>query len=380
VARSGTRVPRARAGGRGGPGGGVPLTGGIPAPPFTHLLALSDGTGIFEHARGTTPRVEHGYCTDDVARAVVVLLDEERRSPELEALLDRCLDFVLEAELPSGRFRNRRAVGGAWLDDGGSDDTCARGLLALARAARAAPEEARRAAARAAFSRAARRFRSPWPRPNALAVLSAVARLEGDPADVDAHGLLERALAGLGEVGSNPAWPWPEPRLAWGNALLPEARLAAGRALADDRLLAEGVALLRWLVGVERRGDHFSFTPVGGWAPGEARPGFDQQPIEAGAMALACERAHAVTGDRGWRDEVVRAAAWFLGENDVGVPLFDPVTGGCRDGLHRDRANENEGAESTLALIAAFQAAARSAATTSAATTLAAPTQRSAAP
>ena len=150
--------------------------------------------------------------------------------------------------------------------------------------------------------------------------------------------------------------------------------------------MAEGLDLLAWLVETETSGDHFSFTPVGGWAPGEPRPGFDQQPIEAAAMADACARAFDVTGEQKWSERGLRAAAWFLGANDLGLPLLDDASGGCRDGLTPAGVNENEGAESTIALITALQqarrlqAAARSASTTSAVSTLAAPTQRSAAP
>lgn len=359
----------------------------IPPPPFDHLLRLSDGLGVFEHARGTATRVENGYCTDDVARTVVVLVREAGRTPGLDGLTMTCLRFIEEAALPDGRFRNRRVAGGRWLDDGGSDDTVGRALLALAMAGvRATGEERRRVLG--LFEEAASRYESPSPRSNALAVLAATEVLESMPDDRKARVLLERAAPRLGRRRAA-QWPWPERRLAYANSLLPEGLVAAGVALDDPRLRDEGLALLDWLVAVESRHGHFSFTPVGGWAPGEPRPGFDQQPIEAGSMAEACLRAFRVTGDERWAGEVGRAAAWFLGANDAGASLLDPESGGCRDGLERNGTNENEGAESTLALIAAFQAArtaeeaqaaARSAPTTSEATTVAAPTQRSAAP
>ena len=230
-------------------------------------------------------------------------------------------------------------------------------------------------------------FRSPWPRANAFAVLGAVALLAAAPArPAAAHALLGAAAAGLGSVSRDRGRPWPEPRLAYANGVLADARIAAGAELADDGLLEEGLRLLEWLVEVETRGEHFSFTPVGGWAPGEPRPGFDQQPIEVAAMADACARAFDATGDPIWADRVQLAAAWFLGRNDVGVPLLDARTGGCKDGLERDGVNENEGAESTIALIGALQqvrrvqAAARRASISVEASTSAAPTQRSAAP
>src|SRR5262245_10164129 len=365
-----------------GPPKPVPMRHRVPAPSFEHLLALSDETGVFEHAKLTVVRREHGYCTDDVARALVAVLREPERSDELERLAGTCLTFLERAQLADGRFHNRLSAEGRWLDDVGPDDCTGRGLWAAGTATVAAPTRGPRARARQLL-RAGSGFRSRWPRANAFAALGAAAALDADPAAGD---LLETAVEGLGLESRDPVWPWPETRLAYANAVLAEARIAAGVALDDDNLLAEGIDLLAWLVEVETSGDHFSFAPVGGWAPGEPRPGFDQQPIEAAAMADACARAFDATGDVRWADSVLLAAGWFVGRNDVGVPLLDPRTGGCRDGLERDGVNENEGAESTIAAITALQqarriqAAARRAPTRGAVSTAAAPTQRSAAP
>jgi glycosyltransferase involved in cell wall biosynthesis len=359
----------------------------LPEPSFEHLLRLSDRTGVFEHAKLTVPRREHGYCTDDVARALLVLLREPHRPPRLERLAATCLAFLERAQLPDGRFHNRLSPGGQWLDEVGSDDSIGRALWAAGVAATVAASAAQRERARTLFE-AGSGFRSPWPRANAFALLGAAELVGAAPAQPPAAALtlLEAAAAGLGRSRRDPAWPWPEPRLTYANAVLAEARIAAGVALGEERLLEEGLELLEWLVATETRGGHFSFTPAGGWGPGEPRPSFDQQPIEAAAMADACARALDATGDPVWREHALQAAAWFLGANDVGEPLLDSATGGCRDGLERAGANENEGAESTIALISALQqarrlqAAAASARRSGAASTLAAPMQRSAAP
>lgn len=359
----------------------------LPEVSFAHLLHLSDGVGIVEHADGTAPRLECGYCTDDVARALVALMREPRRSAELEALAERCLCFLEEARLPDGRFHNRRSVGGSWEDEVGSDDAVGRALWALGVTAALASTSEQRRRARALFESASG-FRTRSPRANAYAVLGAVEVL-AIPAErppTHAYALLEDAADGLGVVSGDPGWPWPEQRLAYANARLAEARIAAGAAIDDELLLNEGIELLAWLVSVERRGDHFSFTPCAGWAPGEARPAFDQQPIEAAAMVDACARAFDVTGEPEWRDAALQAAAWFLGRNDRGVPLLDRSSGGCRDALTPHGTNANEGAESTIASITALQqarrlqAARRSADRTSASSTAAAPIHRSAAP
>ena len=136
---------------------------------------------------------------------------------------------------------------------------------------------------------------------------------------------------------------------------MPEVLLAAGSLLDDSSPLELGLAMLGWLLDIETAGDHLSITPVGGWVTGESRPGFDQQPIEVAALADACSRAYAITDDPHWQTGLLRCEAWFLGANDAGVKLVDDVTGGGCDGLHRTGRNENQGAESTLAMISTFQ-------------------------
>ncbi len=359
----------------------------LPPPSFAHLLRISDDAGVFEHAKLTVPRLDHGYCTDDVARALIAVMREPHRPPELERLAATYLAFLERAQLADGRFHNRLSVQRRWLDDVGVDDTVGRALWALGVVSGGATTREQRVRACALFERGAG-FRTQSPRANAFAVLGAVELLAARPRLPAGRTweLLEAAVAGLGRLAPDPDWPWPEARLAYANAVLAEARLAAGVTLGDDRLVAEALGQLDWLVETETSGGHFSFTPVGGWAPGSPRPGFDQQPIEAAAMADACARAYTVTGEPRWAYRGLRAAAWFLGANDVGAPLLDPVSGGGKDGLRPHGPNENQGAESTLALITALQqgrrlqAALRRAATTSVVVTLAAPTQRSAAP
>jgi hypothetical protein len=320
---------------------------------------------VFEHALFREPRREHGYCTDDNARALVVTV----RQGGLDRLRTVYLGFVENAQLPDGRFRNRRAPGGAWESAAGSDDCQGRALYGLG-VAGSVP----------AFDAGAAAFDSPSPRANAYAALGAAELLALRPGHAPALSLLERTAERLGIAAPGPAWPWPEARLAYDNARLADAHIAAGVALRRPGLVDEGIGLLRWLAETETCDGRFSFAPAGGWAPGEPRPGFDQQPIEAGAMAEACARAHDVTGDEWFARRAALAAGWFLGENDMGVVLVDLETGGCCDGLEREGRNENQGAESTLAAIAAFQAAARSAPSSSLVDTEAAPTLRSAAP
>ncbi len=157
------------------------------------------------------------------------------------------------------------------------------------------------------------------------------------------------------------AWPWPEPRLTYANATLPEAMIAAGSVLDRPVLLRRGLDLLEWLLARETRHGHLSVTPVGGSGPEDRAPGFDQQPIEAAALADACARALDVDGSRRWADGITAATDWFLGDNDGGVLMWDPHTGGGFDGLQRSGANLNQGTESTLAFLSTMQHARRTA-------------------
>ena len=330
--------------------------GPLPRPDFNHLRKLTDRKGVWEHALISTPRVEHGFCTDDNARALIVVTRQLPAATDLTDLAAIYLRFVLEARTPSGQFHNRRHADGTWIDDTGSDDSQGRAWWGLGAAARLGPTAWMREAGAEAFDTCSS-FDSPHLRANAYAALGAVEMLTANPGNGDATNLLERtsgviADAALGRV------PWPESRLTYDNARLPEALVAAGAMLGRRQLTLIGLRLLEWLVGVETNGDHFSFTPNGGWAPGEPRPGFDQQPIEAWAMADAAHLAWSVTGDGIWRVRALRAGRWLTGYNDTGMALYDAATGATRDGLEEHSANENRGAESTLAGIGTLQVAA----------------------
>lgn len=332
----------------------------LPRPSFTHLRRLTDDRGVVEHADRTRPRPDCGYCVDDVARALVVVTRETADTGEddLAGLAGAYLSFLLAAQVPDGRFRNRLTPDGHWQDEPSVEDCWGRALWALGAAA-ATPSPAGPApgpVALAAFTTGAR-WRSPWRRPMAFAALGAAAVLRVAPDHSEARSLLAAAAERIGRPRRSVSWPWPEDRLSYANAVLPEALLAAGTALADDSLHADGLLLLGWLLDVETRDGELSVTPVGGRGPGESAPAFDQQPIEAAALADACARAYTITGETRWADGVERAAGWFLGANDAHTPLYDAASGGGCDGLEPRGCNENQGAESTLAALSTLQQA-----------------------
>lgn len=328
----------------------------LPPPRYEHLTHLTHPFGVWEHARLTTPRVSHGFCTDDNARALIVVSREPTRTTALDELAAIYLRFVLDARVQGGTFHNRRGHDGTWLDRVGSDDSQGRAWWALGVVARHGRQPWMRDEGIRAFD-ACVDFHSVHLRANAFTVLGVAEFLAVRPGHPPATAVLRRCVEVLATAAGSRI-PWFEPRLTYDNARLPEALLAAGSVLGDPRLVRMGLRLLTWLVAVETDGDHFSFVPHGGWTPGEARPGFDQQPVEAVAVAEACHRAWAITGDDAWRTLGLRAARWFVGHNDTGGMMYDTATGGTRDGLMREGTNQNQGAESTLAGLAALQVAA----------------------
>jgi hypothetical protein len=330
--------------------------GSVHQPVFDHLERLTDDRGLFEHALLTVPRREHGYCVDDAARGLVVACREPEQGRSRR--LARCyLAFVLDALDPTGACRNRMAVDGQWRDEAAVGDWWGRALWGLGVAAASAQTPGMRARALAGF-RLAAQCRSPYLRPMAFAALGAAELLRARPDEIAARRLLTDVLAAIGELaGGGSLWPWPEERLSYGNASVAEALIVAGDALADEPALSRGLSLLEFLLRTETRDGHLSVTPVGGRGRDDAGPGYDQQPIEAAALADACASAFRITRQSWWLEGVRLAWDWFLGDNDSGTPMFDPRTGGGYDGLERHGRNLNQGAESTLALLATAQQA-----------------------
>jgi hypothetical protein len=321
---------------------------------FDHVLAMSDAVGIFEHADLLDPRRQHGYCTDDVARLLIVIVREPAVAPEVRELGRTALRFLARSQGVTGRTRNRCAANGRWHGRRGVEDCWGRSVWAFGTAAARGPEEWMRSSAQSYFDHGVQQ-RSPHRRAMAFAALGAAEVLAVDPRHQRARSLLAAAVAAIGPVSGDDAWPWPEPRLSYANAALPEALVVAGHLLDRADVLADGLRLLGWLLERETFDGHLSPTPVGGAGPGDRAPAFDQQPIEVAAMADACARAAEITGDAAWRRGVDLAIGWFAGDNDGGAVMWDAATGGGYDGLTPAGANLNEGAESTLALISTLQ-------------------------
>jgi hypothetical protein len=320
--------------------------------PFDHLARLADARGVFEHADYDEPRRDHGYCLDDVARALLVLVREPEPSALVAELTETSLRFVEAAIDPSGRAYNRMNVDGEWTDEPTTDDWWGRAIGALGVAAVQAPLPLTRARAMKAFQRAAQQH-SVDTRAMAFAGPGAAAVLTRRPGSEAARRLVATTIAVIPHGTAD--WGWLEPRLRYGNASLVDALLAAGGATGDQRLVERALRAFDALLEIESRDGHLSVSGTTGRGPADTGPQFDQQPIEVAAIADAAARAFTMTGDPRWRDEVGRAWNWFLGDNDSGTPMVDPGTGAGFDGLEVDGRNENRGAESTLAALSTFQ-------------------------
>src|SRR5271170_2858525 len=334
------------------------MTATVPAPRFDHLLRLTDRRGTFEHACFAEPRPEHGYCTDDMARVLVVATREPNSGGEVNGLARVAVQFLNDAQSYAGACRNRMDSKGRWEDEPSLEDCWGRCIWGLGTAAAHSDVSLVRRLAVIQFERSAK-VRSPWPRAMAFAALGAAELLSVDPGQPAARALLTDYAETVAKPNGDASWPWPEPRLTYANAVLPEAMIAAGVALDDPDLKQRGLDLLEWLLDYETIDGHLSPTPAGGRGPQDSRPAFDQQPIEVATLADACARAAAADPRALWPDGIRSSAGWFEGANDSGLLMWDTETGGGFDGLLAECVNLNQGAEATLAVISTLQHARR---------------------
>ncbi len=322
----------------------------LPPVVFTHLLSLTTDNGLYEHALGRAPRPEHGYCTDDVARALTVAVRSPEQSGQLSRATEVYLRFLERAVMPSGDVHNRMTVAGRWTDVATTDDWWGRAISGLGSATRRATVKGNRGRAFSAFLVAAKR-RSPDVRASAFAALGAADVLAVHPECDIARHLLSSCLARLPR-GRGEDWPWPETSLRYANGALCHALIRGGHVLGHAETLQEGLDLLATLLHIETAPQgHFSLTGSHGRGPEDRGPLFDPQPIEAANLSAASLDAFRITGDPTWRSGTMRAWRWFVGANDVATPMYDPVDGAGYDGLEVDGRNENCGAESTLAAL-----------------------------
>jgi glycosyltransferase involved in cell wall biosynthesis len=338
----------------------------LPAIKLDHLYRMTDHTGMVEHAVFVVPNYPEGYSTDDNARALIVttLLEEIGiHAPANSAdLASRYLAFLWHAYDPATkRFRNSLTYECQWHETEHSEDSHGRALWGLGTVLGRSENAGLRGAAGRMFELAvptAVEFKSP--RACAFALLGVQEYLDsfpGDRAALSASDALANRLLSSYRSHRTEDWKWFENGLSYSNARLPQALMRAGVRAGNEEMISAGLEALDWLVAQQRCEVKGHFVPIGSqgfYSKTTEKARFDQQPVEACAAVSACLQAYRATGKGRWRKEAWSAFNWFLGDNDLQIALYDPVTGGCRDGLHPDRANENQGAESTLSFLMAL--------------------------
>jgi glycosyltransferase involved in cell wall biosynthesis len=326
-----------------------------------HLYRMTDATGIFQHASLTAPNRSEGYCTDDNARALIlaVLLGQLEEAPKrvraLATTYAAFLDFAFDPK--AARFHNFLNTDCRWLDQQGSEDCHGRAIWALGTAVGRSPHWSSQMMAEQLFARAlpaVTEFTSPraWAF-SLIGIHEYLRRMKGDRLASHVRDELTGRLVTIFDKVAEPGWTWFEEGLSYDNAKLAHALIVSGRDTGQSSVYERGIQALRWLVGVQTS-EHGQLRPIGSdgfYRRHGRRADFDQQPIEAQTTVSACLEAYRATADPWWYEQAQCAFDWFLGWNDLGLELYARQTGGCRDGLHADRSNENQGAESLLAFL-----------------------------
>jgi glycosyltransferase involved in cell wall biosynthesis len=333
----------------------------IPTLKLTHLQHMTDDTGLLQHAFFTLPNYEEGYTTDDNARALIVCTLIEELDSEIEFKLGfRYLAFLWYAyNRKTKRFRNFMDYQRNWIEESGSDDSHGRAILALGTVlGRATIPKLPTIAGRLFEASLSSILDMKSPRAWAFALLGIneyLKRFSGDRQAETVRNELAMRCLNLFHNNKKPDWPWFEQELSYCNATIPHALIVSGSTMKSEEMLQVGLECLFWLADLQKaKNDGGHFKPIGTngfYSRGGQNARFDQQPVEAQTMISACLDAYRITHEENWKKEAIRAFEWFLGRNDLKISLYDPTTGGCRDGLHPDRVNENQGAESTLAFL-----------------------------
>ena len=320
---------------------------------------------MIQHALENVPNRKFGYCTDDVARAFMVVLAYLRLSPSdklAQRLASTYLAFLQHAQLDDGRFHNFMDYDRRWLDEIGTHDSCGRAIWALGYGVANAPTETWRHVCAALLDRAIPSLEAlEYIRSRAYAALGFSHALNALQATRYSTALryLAGEILGAYETNADAQWPWFEDRMTYDNARLPEALIRAGRNLGEARYGKVGLAALGFYESVTtENGVH---VPIGNdewYVRGGRRARYTQQPLEACAMVDAELAAFDLTGKAGHVAAAELALEWYYGKNSRGITMVNG--GGCFDGLSEESINPNMGAESTLALLsAAYTMAAR---------------------
>jgi glycosyltransferase involved in cell wall biosynthesis len=333
----------------------------LPKINLNHIIRLTDNTGILQHAKYSIPNFAEGYCLDDNARALMLmaLLENTCSGPEnIQPLMYTYAAFLNYAfDINSGRFKNFMSYNRVWIESKGSEDSHGRALWALGTCINKSHNPEIQNWASELFSnsvQATTKFSSPraWAF-SLLGISEYCQRWSGDRSVNQIKDDFENKLFNLYKNVADTEWEWFEKYLTYSNAQLSHSLIACFLVSRDEKKLDAGLNTLKWLCKAQRSPNN-NFNPIGNdgfYFNGGKKASYDQQPVEAFATISACLTAYKITEDNSWLEEARNAFEWFLGKNDEGIILYDSESGGCRDGLHLNRANQNMGTESTLAYL-----------------------------
>jgi len=329
----------------------------VPEPSLDHLKRLTDDTGLFQHAKFTIPNRVHGYTTDDNARAVIAMAKYYAQYPEPEALqlLDIYLSFILHSQNNDGSIRNFMNFDRTWVENEPVNDAFGRVLWALGTVIANPPTPAYLSVIKDCFDRSFEHVEKQYPRGMAYSILGMSDYLKQFPGASDIKRQLEIAADGLVnqyKENNYPDWQWFEDVLTYDNAVLPHSLFVAGLTLESKKYLEVAEKTCEFLLENTFNGEHFSFIGNKDWNErGGTKATFDQQPIEAGGTVMMLRAAYDATENDYFLTLQRKAFDWFLGENDLHMPLYDFRTKGCCDALTPGGVNVNQGAESMLSFL-----------------------------
>ena len=336
----------------------------LPEIRLNHLRAMTDDTGLFQHALYTVPNRGHGYCTDDNARALIVTVMNWRlfKDEQICPLFRTYLSFLLDAyNRDAGRMRNFLSYQRRWQEEVGSEDSHGRSIWALGYTIAYPPDDSLLGLITRLFKQLLLPVDSfVSPRAWAFTIIGALYYLKRFGGDPEVRKLLVNLSGQLCQQFSEHAteeWFWLEEIVTYDNARIPQALIGAGSYLQEQQILQTGLCALNWLISIQTNpaGGQLSLVGNNGWyrCGGEKAP-FDQQPLDAAAMVAACTQAYLATGEPRWQIAMDWSFNWFFGNNDTHQTLYDFSSGGCYDGLMPGGVNMNQGGESTLSLLLAL--------------------------
>lgn len=334
----------------------------LPEPRLDHIARLTDDTAIAQHSINGIPDRRFGYSTDDVGRALLVVLQHYQsiRDASDIPMVETYISYLHHAQLDDGRFKNFMSYDRKFLDDVGSEDTFGRALWGLGYAVLAAPVLSYQILAKEMVEKAIGSFRPTSIRGISYTICGLYYYLQ----KFEGASAVRRCLVSLADSlleayaeHSSKGWNWFEDILTYGNAKMPHALMLAYQITKGKQYLETALNALDFLTEQVYNGKFFDLVGNEGWfTKGEVKAEFGQQPIDAGYLVEAYVTAYQLTGDERYSKLAQTAYEWFLGRNRLSTCLYDFNLAACADGLEHVGVNPNQGAESTIAFVLASMA------------------------